>query len=248
MLANERLKYISERLEREGSIQLKDICEKLNASESTIRRDLEELEKQNILKRVYGGAVKIASQLNDFTDIAMDNRMSMNRDEKKKIAQKCAEIIKNGDSVFIDGGTTFMDIIEYLEGKKVTVVTHNDYIRAIGDTTVTVIVIGGQNLPNYKMNVGPLTLKFMDSFHFDKAFIGCAGVNCDDLSVYTGEVDTAQVKEVAISKSIQTYLAFDSSKIGVTGFYKFANVGNFNGVIIPENCNLENANNSIFVY
>lgn len=247
MIENERLLYIAEKIEREGTVQLQELCSTLNSSASTIRRDFEKLEQQNILKRVHGGAVKVGIQLTTASAAPTDSRLPVNIDEKNRIAKKCAEIVTDGDFVFVDGGSTFLDLPRYLEGKCVTIVTHNDLIRSHANSTVTVIVIGGHNLPDYKMNVGPLSLKFLNAFHFDKAFIGCGGINSETLSVCTGEIDTAQVKEAAIEKSVLTYIAVDSSKIDVVGFYDFANSEDFTGIILPQECALKNATNQIFV-
>lgn len=247
MLENERLKYITEKIDREGSVQLQELCRILNTSGSTIRRDLDKLEQEKILKRVYGGAIKVGTQLNTYTNLATDQRLTVNIEEKNLIAQKCAEMINDKDFVYLDGGSTFIEVIRYLEGKTVTVITPNDLIRAKAGSTVTVIVIGGRNVPEFRINTGPMALKFLESVHFDKAFIGCSGINSETLSVYTGEVDTAQIKEAAINKSIHSYLAFDSSKINITGFYKFANTNDFTGLILPEHCTFENAENLIRV-
>lgn len=245
MLENERLNYIIDKIEREGSVQLQDLCRILNTSGSTIRRDLDKLEQENILKRVYGGAVKAGNPLNIYANITTDQRLSLNTNEKNLIAQKCAEMISDKDFVYLDGGSTFIDVIRYLEGKKVTVITPNDLIRTKAGSTVTVIVIGGRNLPEFKINAGPIALKFLESVHFDKAFIGCSGIDTKSRFVYTSEVDTAQLKEAAIKKSIHSYLAFDSSKIDVRGFYNFADMNDFTSLIIPEHCTFEDAPNVI---
>ncbi len=247
MLENERLKYICDQIERFGSVRLQELCTTLNTSGSTIRRDFEKLEHQGILKRVYGGAVSGDKQINPDISTAIDNRMKLNVDDKHKISQKCAELINDGDFVFIDGGSTYTDIIPYLEGKKITILTNNDLIRTNPDSSITVVVIGGRNLPEFRANVGPLALNFLKSVHLDKAFIGCGGLNTETLSVCTGEIDTAQIKEAAIARSKETYLAIDSSKIDVIGFYDFANVNDFTGVLIPENCVLENCDNLIYL-
>ena len=119
MLSSERKVYILNELEKHGTLKLKEVCEVLQASESTIRRDFEELESQNKLKRVFGGVVKINfdSVLNQARELSMDKKATMAVDAKMKLCKKCSEFVEDGECIFIDGGTTFMHMLPYLEGK-----------------------------------------------------------------------------------------------------------------------------------
>lgn len=236
MLASERQIIILKKLEKSGVVYLKQLSEELHASICTIRRDFEKLEKENKCRRVHGGAVRVKfnNRLYESTDIHMDNRMDMVPEIKRRLCRKSAELVEENDCIFIDGGTTFMYMCEYLEGKSVTIVTHSDLIRAKDDSTLSIFVIGGENSSFYKMNLGPLAIKGLHSFNFDKAFIGCAGMSIENLNVFTSEVGTAQIKEEAIKKSQEVYLVMDSSKLNIYGFYSFAGLDSFNGLITEE--------------
>lgn len=236
MISNERQMYILKKLEEKGVVYLKETSEELGASICTIRRDFEKLEKENKCKRVHGGAVRtrMHTRLHDSTDIHMKSRMDMTPEVKRILCKKCAELIEENDCVFVDGGTTFMYLCEYLEGKNVTLVTHSDFIRASDDSSYSVFVLGGENSPFYRMNLGPMTLKVLSSFHFDKAFIGCAGMSLEDLNIYTAEVGTAQIKEMAIKNAHHTYMVMDHTKIGLYGFYNFCNLNDANALITDK--------------
>lgn len=240
MISSERQIYILKKLEEKGVVYLKETSEELGASICTIRRDFEKLEKENKCKRVHGGAVftRKYNRLHDSCDIHMNSRMDMTPETKRLLCKKCATLIEENDCVFIDGGTTFMYMCEYLEGKKVTIVTHSDFIRASDDSSYSVFVLGGENSPFYRMNLGPMTLKVLSSFHFDKAFIGCAGMSVEDLNLYTAEVGTAQIKEMAIKNANRKYMVMDHTKIGIYGFYNFCNLNEMEALITDKS--LEN--------
>ncbi len=249
MLASERMLYILEELKISESVKLKNICAALQTSESTIRRDLEELEKQNKLKRVHGGAIRVSlnSILNETKELSMHTKKDLHKEEKLKLCQMCASIVEDGDCIFVDGGTTFLQLMPLLEGKRIKVVTHSDFVRSEAQG-IEVIVIGGRNLGIHKMNVGPMALEQLSKFSFDKAFIGCAGVTLNTNEAFTAEMDSAQIKKIAIQKSNQTYLLIDQSKLNRKGFYSFANVKQFTSILLTKNNEIKDVpSNFIFV-
>ncbi len=236
MLASERQVYILKQLQTQGAITLKDISDALQTSESTIRRDFEELEKQGKLKRVHGGAIKLgmATTLTEDKELSMKQKANLQVDEKRKLAQYCASLVKDGECVFIDGGTTFIFMMEYLEGKKITVVSHNNFIETIADSTIDLIRVGGNYLPNYNMNVGPIALQTIQEFNYDHAFIGCAGIDVIDEVVYAAEIASAQMKTAAMKNTLQAYLVVDDTKLDTRGFYRFANFEEFDHIVVSN--------------
>ena len=236
MKAKERQAMILAQLESEGIVSLKEASAKLNASTCTIRRDFEKLEQENKCRRIHGGILRALSEepLQETTNISMDIRMHLQADAKKQLCTACAALIQDHDCIFVDGGTTFLSLLDLLHEKPVTIVTHSHLLHAKMDASYTFITLGGQVNPFYQMSLGPLTLKNLETFHFDKAFIGCAGIDLETNHVYTAEIDTAQIKEAAISHAKQKYLVADKSKIGIVGFYRFASLDDFHGLIIDQ--------------
>ena len=129
MLASERLMYIKQQLDRRKVLNLRDIASELNVSESTIRRDFEELEKQGVLKRVHGGVIKakMESILSDTMELTMDEKAILNMETKKKICYEASKLVKDGNCVFVDGGTSLMYMLDYLCDKNV-----KDYLMERG--------------------------------------------------------------------------------------------------------------------
>ncbi|MDF9823829.1 DeoR family fructose operon transcriptional repressor [Breznakia sp. PF5-3] len=236
MLASERFIFILDQLDREGVVTLKTVCEQLNASESTIRRDFEELEKQNKLKRVHGGAVKVSlgTTLTDSKEMSMQQKSQINIEGKQKICRYCAQMVQDGECIFIDGGTTLMYLIDYLEGKRVKIVTNNHFVVTKQGSTIELINIGGHYLPNLHMTVGSIALQTLEMFNFDYAFIGCAGIDISENIAYTAEMDSAQIKKAAMNQALKSYLLVDSTKMDLRGFYKFSDIKRFDSVIMDD--------------
>ena len=224
MLARERQRIILEKINAEGIVYLSQLSEELNASICTIRRDFEKLESQNLCKRVHGGAIKLQNsnkQLSDNTDLHMNKRMTMNVEEKKRLCKECAQIIQDGYCIFIDGGTTFMYMNEFLQDKNIIVVTHSHFIENDDSAAYKLYYLGGESSARYQMNLGPMVLDYMNYFHFDKAFISAVGLTLDDLNVYTAEINTAKVKQAALNRSKDKYLVLDSSKMVLQDFIQW---------------------------
>ena len=237
MLASERLMYIKQQLDRRKVLNLRDITSELNVSESTIRRDFEELEKQGVLKRVHGGVIKakMESILSDTMELTMDEKAILNMETKKKICYEASKLVKDGNCVFVDGVTSLMYMLDYLCDKNVKIVTHSVLnVHNILNSKAEIIVIGGKYIPNYKINVGPISIETMEKFNFDYSFIGCTGIDLSERTVFTADMETAAIKQIAIKNALSSYLLIDSSKLDVRGFYKFSDLNSFDAVFTDE--------------
>lgn len=232
MQSQERRKYILEKLNLNGLVNVHETAEALGIHETTIRRDLEKLEKEGKLTRVHGGA-----RLNedDNVELTMNQKMVLNYEAKKLVCQRASEYVKDGDCVFIDGGTSTFSMIDYLASKKIKIVTHSDLvIRRIKKCEAEIITVGGKYLPHYSMSVGATTIQEISKYHFDHCFIGCVGINVDEKMSYTSEQETLDVKRAAMENSDKKYLLIDASKLNVRGFCKFAHVDEFDKIICNQ--------------
>lgn len=230
MLANQREKMILEELNGNGIVNVNEIAEKLGVSVMTIRRDLNKLEKMNKLKRVHGGAV-----LSDSYELTMTEKMILHYEEKRAICRKAAEVVEDGDCVFIDGGSTLEPMYEFLKDKNIRIVTNNDLIiRKVENSKASFVMIGGDYLPHYNMNVGTMALKQLANYSFDHCFIGCTGLNFEKGMAYTVEQETKDVKTEALANADKKYLLADSSKINVKAFVKITDLNEFDRIIIDK--------------
>ncbi len=237
MLGKERILFLLNRLEQDNIINVKDIAKELQISEATIRRDLTELEKQGKIKRVHGGAILAdANQIiSEQREVQMKERFRIHYEEKKHVATHASDLVKDGECIFLDGGTSIVPMIDYLKDRNIRIVTHNHLIISkLTNPRAQVIVIGGDYNPKYAMSVGSLANNTLAQFQFDRCFIGCAGIDVEENYSYTSEAETRELKNIAIHNSKHAYLLIDESKIGKRGFCKFQPLESFETIFCNQ--------------
>ena len=242
MLSAERKLYILKKLESEQTIQVKQIAKELHVSESSIRRDLLELDDENKVDRIYGGAVKKEREriLTDEAEIKMMERMSIHYDKKLRICKAASTLVEDGECVFLDGGTSIVPMIHFLSSRPIKIVTNNHLIvQNVQNPKAKIIVIGGEFNTKYRMSEGNEAQNMLRLYNFDRAFIGCAGVNLGMKKAFTAEMATRELKRIAMELSNHNYLLIDDSKLHVKGFCTFAQLDEFEDVFINRTTGME---------
>ena len=220
MLEAERHYLIVELLSHNQTVRMQEIIDVTNASESTIRRDLIELEKQKKLKRIHGGAVKLQGKLQEST---MSEKTFKNLHVKQKIAQAAASIIREGDTVYLDAGSSVFEMIPYLPYSIIVVTNGVSHIDALLERGCKTILTGGIAKPSTKALIGRGALSSLQQYRFDKCFLGTNGVH-PDYGLTTPDEEEAQIKELAIHLSRDSYILADHSKFQEVAFAKFADL------------------------
>ena len=217
MLKSERKKLILEELSKHKIVSLEKLVGLLDTSESTVRRDLDELESENKLRRVHGGA-ELPHSLQEET---IQEKSVKNLQEKKLIAQKASSLIKEKDVIFVDAGSTTAFLIKELERKDITVVTNSiHHAVQLVDKQIPTVIIGGGVKMTTDASIGGVALNQINQLHFDRAFIGMNGV--DEGYYTTPDMEEGAVKRAILENAKQTYVLADSSKIGQSSFAKVA--------------------------
>ena len=217
MLFEDRISLILKLIEQNGSIENSKIIKDLKISEATLRRDLAYLEKEGKIKRVRGGAIlkKVARK-----EIAIREKNS-NKDSKKKIAKLAAQFISDGDYIYLDAGTTTYEIIDYIKGKDIKVVTNGImHLEKLIANDIETYLIGGRIKKSTLAIVGVKALRDLSEFRFDKAFIGINGINENGYS--THDIEEALIKRQAIDNSNKAFILADSSKFDIVYFANVA--------------------------
>ena len=218
MLKSERKQLILEELSKHKIVSLEKLVGLLDTSESTVRRDLDELESENKLRRVHGGAELPHSLQEEET---IQEKSVKNLQEKKLIAQKAASLIKEKDVIFVDAGSTTAFLIKELEQKDITVVTNSiHHAVQLVDKQIPTVIIGGGVKMTTDASIGGVALNQINQLHFDRAFIGMNGV--DEGYFTTPDMEEGVVKRAILENAKQTYVLADSSKIGQSCFAKVA--------------------------
>lgn len=239
MITEKRHEIILSLLKEKTIVTALELMKTLNASESTIRRDLTYLEEQNLLKRVHGGARSIPSLSTEFT---YKEKLEINMNEKTALAKFAANLVKDGDCIFLDAGTTTYEIIKYLNQKDLTVVTNGlNHINLLASSDINCFILGGNIKSTTKAVIGIDAIRFLEKFRFDKSFIGANGVDLHH-GFTTPDSNEATIKEVAIKLSKKTYVLCDHSKINEISFVKFGELKDGEIITSSLSSNLEEFN------
>ena len=219
VLTEERKQRIFTDIDRNGVVQIRDLIAQLDASESTVRRDLGELAKEGLLRRVHGGAQKVSS-LRD--EPGVQEKATTHTTAKAAIARAAANMVQDGDLIFLDAGTTTAQMVPLLQDKDVTVVTTGvDNASLLADYGIKTIMIGGTIKPLTKAMIGAQAAQQLAQYRFNSAFIGANSVHID-YGCTTPDPEEAATKRVAISQAACTYTLADASKFGNVSFAQIA--------------------------
>ncbi|MDA3810217.1 MAG: DeoR/GlpR family DNA-binding transcription regulator [Spirochaetaceae bacterium] len=171
-----RQRRILELIQRDGHVQGLDLSKLLKVSEITIRRDLALLEKKKQLERIHGGAI---STKRIFKEINYSSRSNLELENKDSIAKLAAGFINDGDTVFINGGSTTYHVFRYIDKKNIKIVTTNaGSIGQIEDPGIELILAGGRYHPQSNAFYGGFTTDILNQVNANKAILGVHGISC----------------------------------------------------------------------
>jgi DeoR/GlpR family transcriptional regulator of sugar metabolism len=228
MLKEERFDYILDRLKKESRIAYDTVAEALGVSEDTIRRDIEALHKNGLLAKVRGGAIIRAKNPLNFQD-----RSSYQSDAKEVIALKAQQFIKNGQTIFMDGGTTVCAIAAHFPiNSNFRVITNNNALIPIlaRYQQIEVIVLGGIYNRFTETNTGGQTCQEAKNYIADLFFMGTCAIH-SKLGVTAVLQDDGEVKQAMLSQSQKTIALTDKEKLELTEHYKVCDVTSLSAII-----------------
>lgn len=236
MLTEQRYEIILGLLREKNSVTVTELKDILDASESTVRRDITALYKAGKLTRVFGGAVALEHTVNAY-EPTVAQKSELNIEEKKKIAAYAASLIQPGDFVYLDAGTTTGYMLEHLNGSRATFVTNGvSHARTLAQMGVHVLLIGGELKGSTEAVIGSQAMQMLKNYHFTKGFFGTNGMTLRE-GFTTPEANEALVKRTAMEQCLERYVVADSSKFGQISAVTFFS---FDGaVILTENCSRE---------
>lgn len=236
MLTEERRRLILEELTRVEIVKSTQLMKLLNASESTIRRDLQEMESEGLLLRIHGGA-KRKTQLEFEQD--MREKSSKNIQEKHLIASFASHLVNQNDVIYLDAGTTTLEMIPYLIEKNISVVT-NSVLHAsiLADYLIPTIILGGSIKLTTKATLGSLSIQQLSQYSFNKAFVGANGVH-KKYGFTTPDVEEATLKHLALERAEEKFILCDHTKFNQVTFSKIIDLSE--ATIITDSCPSETA-------
>lgn len=229
ILKSKRKQLIMAKLSKDQFVNIEDLVTLLDTSESTVRRDLDDLESEHKLHRVHGGAELPHSLKEEFT---IQQKSIKNVQYKECVAQKAASFISDNDVIFVDAGTTNELLLNYITQTNVTVVTNSIHHAAkLVDKDIKTIIIGGHVKQTTDASIGTIAYQQIKQLNFDKAFLGINGI--DEQFLTTPDLEEAVIKKTVIENARKTFIVTDSSKIGHVSFAKVAAIDNL-GIITNQ--------------
>ena len=224
MLTEERHSLILDKLKRESVVYVNDLVKLLETSESTIRRDLTQLDKAGLLKKVHGGATSINSNFIYTKDFEFEIRKEINTEEKIKIAKYAASLIENDDFVYIDSGTTTDLLIDFIECRDATFVTNGiGHAKKLIQKNFNTYILGGELKLKTEAIVGVEAINSLKKYNFTKGFFGTNGIDLDR-GFTTPDLREGMVKEEAIKRSKISYILSDDSKFNKISAITFGEI------------------------
>lgn len=221
MLASERKRKIIDYLKIKKRATIEELLPVIEGSISTLRRDLNELEKEKRLRRVHGGA-ELTQNLSG--ELSISEKNSKNIQEKTKIAQQALSKIKDGDIIFLDAGTTTGLLAELISQSHLylTVVTNSvTHLTKLTDERLIVYLLGGRVKKVTDAIIGSQALEQLSHYQFNAAFLGANAFD-ENHGAMTPDHEEAAIKALAVKQSQSAYVLADASKIGQMSFVKFA--------------------------
>ncbi|MDD9266755.1 DeoR/GlpR family DNA-binding transcription regulator [Paenibacillus sp. GCM10023248] len=242
LIGEERKAYILQLIQSEGKVITNELVEVLQVSSETIRRYLEDLEEANKLKRVYGGAVRVNRSREEPSHLI---REVLHADEKRRIGKAAAALVQDNEVIFIDDGSTTLQMIEHLLDKTNLTILTNSFpaLYSLIDYknrelyTGELFFIGGKVSSMQFRVVGSLAEKLVTNFYADKAFISIDGMMIDK-GITAFDEERGKFARKLMEHAKTNIVVSDHSKIGMVQFHKMSDLQDIDiivsGVPAPE--------------
>lgn len=231
MFRNERHEEIVRLVQREGRVSTADLAQRFGVSEDSIRKDLQELDAEKLLQRVYGGAVPLAASV-PHPVLA---RTGSRHEQKMEIARKALSLIENEMTVFLDCSTTALCLADLIAESDLRVIVVSNMLdivrRAAEGRQVEVQCPGGRMNLELSGLVGAGCVRSLERVHPDAAFLGTLEVSVAENRVSTFDAEDGAVKACVLEGAARSYVLADSRKFSGRGPYAYARLTDFTGLI-----------------
>ncbi|NHZ35580.1 DeoR/GlpR family DNA-binding transcription regulator [Massilia rubra] len=234
MLTTQRKHYLMDLLRRDGQVVAKAVSEALGLSEDTIRRDLRELARDGLLRRVHGGALPALPASPALADFGARERMSAHA--KAAIGRAAAALVAPGQVLFVDGGTTSGHLVRCLAPDlRATVVTHSPSVALalLGHEQVEVIMLGGRLYRHSVVGVGAATLEAIAQVRADLYFMGVSSID-PEAGLSTGDFEEAAVKRAMWRAAAHTVVLASPEKLATTSPYRIVGADEIGAIVVAH--------------
>jgi DeoR/GlpR family transcriptional regulator of sugar metabolism len=231
MLTVQRKQLLLQRLAAEGHIVAKDLALELATSEDTIRRDLRELALAGKLQRVHGGALPASLAVGDLRA-----REQVSIEEKVALGRAGAAMIRPGQVVILDGGTTALQVARHLDPSlRATLVTHSPTVAVAlaAHPHIDILMLGGRLFRHSMVNMGADLIANASRLRADLYFMGVTGVH-PDAGLSTGDAEEAAVKRALHARAAETVVLASSEKLLAASAFVVATLPEISRLVLPH--------------
>lgn len=209
MLVDQRRDSIVEILEAKGFVALQDLVDEVRASESTVRRDLDYLDRIGQIRRTRGGAAYVGESLTGF-----DDRKQRATEEKQKIGRAAAGLIESGETVLLDGGTTTLEVARHLTGKNLQVVTNSlpTVNLLVGSPNIELVFLGGYVYPKTGVALGQVTVDALKQIHVRRLVMSVGGIT--QRGLFNSNSLLVESERQMMAAADEVIVVADSGKLG----------------------------------
>lgn len=226
MPLNQRQQRIMDLITRNGEVKLSELKEMFDVTEMTIRRDLEKLESSGSVRRIFGGAILIGK------DIALQERTGVRTEEKLRIGKRAAQLVRPNESIFLDGGSTTLQVARLIPPElNVTVVTNAINIaQELNAKRVSTILTGGVLMEQTSTLIGPIAIENISKLAFDRVFLGATGLTSNH-GFSNSNMHEAEIKRLVMTRASDVNIVMDHTKFGMHGLFSFATLASVNRIV-----------------
>ena len=233
--AQQRLDAILDLISTSGFTSVTEVAQQVKVSEMTIRRDFDKLEAEGLIRRAHGGAIA-----EHRTQVELDYRARQQRraQEKMRIGQIAASLVQDGQSVFLDAGTTVLTMVKSLKQmKNLHIVTSSLPVQMdlMNQPNMSVILVGGQIMPHTMSYVGALAIENIQSMRFDWAFLGTGGIDVERGLTHS-TMEEIPIKKAAAASAAKVAVLADSTKFGYNALSLFMSIKDIDVIVTDEAC------------
>jgi DeoR family transcriptional regulator, fructose operon transcriptional repressor len=237
MLIPERQDRTRQLIEQHGVVSLDRLIAELSVSASTVRRDLDVMEKQGLVRRVHGGVIwqrDAGKPSESGHTYAFGQRLSQQTEAKRRIAKAAAGLVLPGQTILLDGGTTVFFLAEHLIGSSLQIVTNSLAIAELfaDDDRIELILVGGLLYPKHGVLLGPIAEKALDELHASTLFFSVAGAHGGTL--YNQNQLMVQAELKMMRQSQRRVLLLDSEKFDRKALSKLCDLSAISTVITDQ--------------
>ena len=238
IFVEERRESILEILNKNKRITTVELSKIFNIGEATLRRDLKELEERGLIQRTHGGAILVD---NASEEVAFKEREIQKKDEKERIARFISQIVRNGETLMMDGGSTTLKVANALRVKNgLTIVTNSHLIanESLGYNGCRLILAGGELQEKTFVTVGPITDYTLRQFRADRVILGMSAMMIDE-GFFTVNLHESEIKRTMMKCGKEVIVVMDSSKIGKMTFSFVSDFSTIDKLIIDDGISAE---------